>query len=171
MFIVHYFQRSLIYPWLIRGGKPTPIHLFLLGLIFTTWNGYIQGYFHAKYAVYPLKHFWTFTSLFGIFLFLVGMFINLRSDFILRTLRRPGEKCYKIPYGGMFKYVSGANFFGEIVEWIGYAFFAQSTTSFAFALFTAANTIPRARSHHKWYLNKFGDNYPQDRTAVIPFVY
>lgn len=83
------------------------------------------------------------------------MFINLRSDFILRTLRRPGEKCYKIPYGGMFKYVSGANFFGEIVEWIGYAFFAQSTTSFAFALFTAANTIPRARSHHKYIFKLF----------------
>eukprot|EP00660_Eupelagonema_oceanica_P014850 gene14850-biopygen37094 len=27
---------------------------------------------------------------------------------------------YKIPYGGAFEYVSGANFFGEIVEWYGW---------------------------------------------------
>uniref|UniRef100_A0A915MAV0 Pre-mRNA-splicing factor SPF27 n=2 Tax=Meloidogyne javanica TaxID=6303 RepID=A0A915MAV0_MELJA len=98
------------------------------------------------------------------------MFINLRADFILRTLRRPGEKCYKIPHGGMFKYVSCANFLGEIIEWIGYAIYAQSTASLAFALFTAANTIPRAKLHHKWYLNKFGNNYPQDRKAVIPML-
>uniref|UniRef100_A0A1I8B8K5 Pre-mRNA-splicing factor SPF27 n=1 Tax=Meloidogyne hapla TaxID=6305 RepID=A0A1I8B8K5_MELHA len=77
------------------------------------------------------------------------MFINLHADYILRSLRRPGEKCYKIPHGGMFKYVSCANFFGEIIEWFGYAIYAQSTASFAFALFTAANTIPRAKSHHK----------------------
>uniref|UniRef100_A0A914KPD9 Steroid 5-alpha reductase C-terminal domain-containing protein n=1 Tax=Meloidogyne incognita TaxID=6306 RepID=A0A914KPD9_MELIC len=162
---------SLIYPWLIRGGKPTPIHLFLLGFIFATWNGYIQGCFHVKYANYGKGYFWTFGSLFGTFLFLSGMFINLRADFILRTLRRPGEKCYKIPHGGMFKYVSCANFLGEIIEWIGYAIYAQSTASLAFALFTAANTIPRAKLHHKWYLNKFGNNYPQDRKAVIPFIY
>uniref|UniRef100_A0A914LTI3 Steroid 5-alpha reductase C-terminal domain-containing protein n=1 Tax=Meloidogyne incognita TaxID=6306 RepID=A0A914LTI3_MELIC len=162
---------SLIYPWLIRGGKPTPIHLFLLGFIFATWNGYIQGCFHVKYANYGKGYFWTFGSLFGTFLFLSGMFINLRADFILRALRRPGEKCYKIPHGGMFKYVSCANFLGEIIEWIGYAIYAQSTASLAFALFTAANTIPRAKLHHKWYLNKFGNNYPQDRKAVIPFIY
>ena len=90
----------------------------------------------------------------GIPLFLLGMFINLQADHILRNLRRPGEKGYQIPYGGMFEYVSGANFFGEILEWIGYALFAQSQAALAFALFTAANTIPRAREHHK-FVNGF----------------
>jgi steroid 5-alpha reductase family enzyme len=85
----------------------------------------------------------------GIALFLVGMFINLQADHILRSLRRPGESGYKIPRGGAFEYVSGANFFGEILEWVGYAQFAQSRAALAFALFTAANTIPRAQEHHR----------------------
>lgn len=54
-------------------------------------------------------------------LWLSGLLVNLHSDAILRRLRRlPGDG-YKIPRGGMFEYVSGANFFGECVEWTGYA--------------------------------------------------
>ncbi len=47
-----------------------------------------------------------------------------------------GEKGYKIPRGGMFEYISGANFFGEILEWAGFALAAWSLPAFAFALFT-----------------------------------
>lgn len=83
-------------------------------------------------------------------IFIVGMAINCHSDSVLRNLRMPGENDYKIPKGGAFKWVSGANFFGEIMEWFGYAIFAGSTTAWAFALFTAANTIPRAINHHEF---------------------
>ena len=65
MFVSHYAQRSLVYPLLIRSGKPTPVHLFLLGVLFCSWNGYLQGFWHAKYANYPTGHFRTFSSLFG----------------------------------------------------------------------------------------------------------
>lgn len=77
------------------------------------------------------------------------MFINVQADSILRNSRRQGETGYKIPRGGAFEYVSGANFFGEIVEWFGYAFFANTLTAWAFCLFTMANTIPRALEHHR----------------------
>ncbi|KAI1719756.1 3-oxo-5-alpha-steroid 4-dehydrogenase domain-containing protein [Ditylenchus destructor] len=169
MFAGHYFQRSLIYPFLIRGGKPTPVHLMLLGIIFCSWNGYIQGFFHAKYALYPSNHLFSFGSLIGIPTFFTGMFINIHSDHILRNLRRKGETGYKIPRGGAFDLVSGANFFGEIVEWFGYALFAQTLPAWAFSLFTMANTIPRAVEHHRWYQQKF-DDYPKERKAVIPYI-
>ena len=61
-----------------------------------------------------------------VFFLRAGMWINIQSDGILRNLRKPGETDYKIPKGGLFRYVSGANFLGEIAEWSGYALAAGS---------------------------------------------
>ncbi|XP_049912490.1 3-oxo-5-alpha-steroid 4-dehydrogenase 2-like, partial [Epinephelus moara] len=77
------------------------------------------------------------------------MIINIHSDHILRGLRRPGETVYRIPHGGMFEFVSGANFFGEIVEWCGYAVATWSLPTFAFAFFTVCSIGPRAYHHHR----------------------
>lgn len=169
MFTLHYAQRSFIYPYLIRGGKPTPADMFILGFIFCSWNGYIQGFYHAKYAIYSANHTYKFASIIGLIFYAVGMAININSDAILRNLRKPGETGYSIPRGGLFEFISGANFFGEIIEWVGYAIFAQTLTAMAFALFTFSNVVPRAINHHKWYLEKF-DDYPKNRKAVIPFL-
>uniref|UniRef100_A0A914XDB7 3-oxo-5alpha-steroid 4-dehydrogenase (NADP(+)) n=1 Tax=Plectus sambesii TaxID=2011161 RepID=A0A914XDB7_9BILA len=169
MFTAHYLQRTLIFPFLIKGGKPTPVHLVMMAFAFCCWNGYIQSAYHQLYASYDSNHLTKLTSIAGILLFIFGMTVNIQSDEILRNLRKPGETAYKIPRGGMFEYVSGANFLGEIVEWFGYALFAQSLPAFAFAFFTAANIGPRALHHHKWYQEKF-DNYPKSRKALIPYI-
>lgn len=102
-------------------------------------------------------------------LFFTGMAVNIHSDHILRNLRKPGETGYVIPRGGMFNFVSGANFFGEILEWWGYFLMSPSLPSLAFAVFTSSNIGPRALQHHKWYLQKFED-YPKNRKAIIPFI-
>jgi len=39
MYLFHYFNRSFIYPMLIRGGKDTPIVVMLMALGFCIWNG------------------------------------------------------------------------------------------------------------------------------------
>lgn len=77
---------------------------------------------------------------------------------------------YKIPHGGLFEYVSGANFAGEIVEWFGWAIAAGCLPAWAFALFTAMNIGPRAIQHHRWYKRHFGAAYPAHRMALIPYV-
>ena len=82
-------------------------------------------------------------------MFFLGMAINIHSDHILRNLRKPGEKGYKIPRGGMFDYVSGANFFGEILEWAGFAVATWSVPGLAFSFFTCCNIGPRAYQHHQ----------------------
>jgi 3-oxo-5-alpha-steroid 4-dehydrogenase 1 len=70
----------------------------------------------------------------------------------------------------MFEYVSGANFFGEILEWFGFAMATQfSMAPTCFALSTTFNVGPRAIQHHRWYLSKF-ENYPKHRKALIPFL-
>jgi len=66
--------------------------------------------------------------------------------------------------------VSGANFFGEIVEWTGWAIAGASLPAVAFAVFSFCNIGPRGFQHHQWYLKKF-ENYPKNRRAVIPFLW
>ena len=51
--------------------------------------------------------------------------------------------------GGMFEYVSGANFFGECLEWSGYALACSSISAVAFAVFTTSFVGVRAIQHHK----------------------
>jgi len=95
------------------------------------------------------------------------MVINQLSDNILLNLRKTPGNGYKIPYGGLFRWVSCPNFFGEIIEWSGFALMIWSPAGLAFAVWTAANLIPRALDHHKWYRENFPD-YPQERKAVFP---
>eukprot|EP00105_Crassostrea_gigas_P031504 XP_011454218.1 PREDICTED: 3-oxo-5-alpha-steroid 4-dehydrogenase 1 isoform X1 [Crassostrea gigas] len=169
LFLFHYFQRSSIFPFLIRGGKPTPFIPFILAFVFCVLNGYLQGGYILKYADFGSKWMWNSRFYLGIILFCTGMFINLQADHILRNLRKPGEIGYKIPRGGLFEYVSGANFFGEIVEWLGFAVANGTLPTFAFFFFTLCNIGPRACHHHQWYREKFED-YPNKRRALIPFI-
>ncbi|EYC20214.1 hypothetical protein Y032_0022g511 [Ancylostoma ceylanicum] len=167
-FLIHYLNRTFIYPFQIKSGNGTPWYICVSAIVFCTWNGYLQGSYHSQY--YQSDGFFSrpLTYL-GITVFATGMYINIWSDSILRNLRKPGETGYKIPYGGMFEYVSGANFFGEIVEWTGYAIVSGSLPATAFAIFTMCNIGPRAIHHHRWYLSKFPD-YPKNRKAIIPFL-
>ncbi|XP_044150289.1 3-oxo-5-alpha-steroid 4-dehydrogenase 1 [Bufo gargarizans] len=169
-FICHYVHRTLIFPFLIRGGKPTPLASFSLALIFCCYNGYLQSSYLCKYS--DLRPTWTHDPRFiiGIALFICGMLINIHSDHILRNLRNPGETGYKIPRGGLFEYVTGANFLGEIVEWSGFAIAGWSIPGAAFALFTLLVLLSRAQQHHQWYIEKFED-YPKARKILIPFIY
>ncbi|KAK2830122.1 hypothetical protein Q5P01_018053 [Channa striata] len=144
MYFCHYVQRSLIYPFLIRGGKSTPFASFILAFVFCTYNGYMQIRYLSHFAEYPVDWITHPCFLAGSVLWLVGWVVNVHSDHILRNLRKPGETGYKIPTGGMFEYVSGANFLGEITEWAGFALAGHSVHSSAFAIFTTVVLTSRA---------------------------
>ncbi|PAV64958.1 hypothetical protein WR25_10564 [Diploscapter pachys] len=114
----------------------------------------MQGCYLAKYqpAISTMGILGYAGFVIGSALYFIGAKINRDSDETLINLRakpsEDGEK-YKIPHGGMFEYVSGANFFGEILEWIGFAIACQNWPSFAFAFFTCSNIGPRALQHHQ----------------------
>jgi len=170
---LHYLQRTFIFPFLMRGGaeKRVPLLIVFMAIVFNCINGYLNGRWLFHFAPHYTAA-WLLDPRFiiGAALFLAGYAVNLHSDRVLRNLRRPGETDYKIPRGGLFEYVSGANYFGELVEWTGWAVATWSLPGLAFAVFTAANLIPRARTHHRWYRERFPD-YPPRRKAVIPFIY
>ena len=70
--------------------------------------------------------------------------INQRAARVLIGLRKPGDSHSSIPRGGMYRFVSCPNYFGEILEWAGWAVMTWSLAGLAFAVFTVANLLPRA---------------------------
>lgn len=169
LFMFHYFYRSFIYPVAIRKGKPMPLDTFLAATLFCAVNGFAQGCGVICLSQYPSNYFLNIRFILGVTIFAIGLLINMHSDYSLSRLRKPGETSYKIPTGGLFEFVSCANYFGEITEWWGYALVAKCYVATSFAIFTTLFLSTRAYYHHKYYQEKF-KNYPSNRKAVIPFI-
>eukprot|EP00002_Diphylleia_rotans_P017019 TRINITY_DN3303_c0_g4_i1.p1 TRINITY_DN3303_c0_g4~~TRINITY_DN3303_c0_g4_i1.p1 ORF type:complete len:333 (+),score=56.44 TRINITY_DN3303_c0_g4_i1:33-1001(+) len=176
---LHYINRSFIFPlrmkYSVQGkqanGAQMPIMVVLSAVFFNIMNGYVNG--RSAFGLAPSYAFESSNTQFyiGVAMFLFGFAVNNHSDAVLRSLRGPGESGYKIPNRGFYKYVSNANYFGEIVEWLGYSIASNSPAGVLFFLATCANLVPRAISNHKWYLEKFRETYPRDRRIIIPYIY
>lgn len=171
LFTFHYLNRSILFPLRIKTkGKKMPLIIMLSAMGFNMMNGFLLGYYFGNFANYTTEWLTDPRFIIGCIIFLIGMFINWQSDGILINLRKPGETGYKIPTGGLFKYVSCPNLLGEIIEWLGFAILTWSLPGLVFVIWTFANVAPRAISHHKWYLSKFTD-YPKQRKAIFPYVW
>ena len=145
-----------------------PIIVVFLAIIFNIINGFINGYYLGSIQEYDTSYLLNINFVLGLVIFLSGFFINFKSDRILLNLKNNNEG-YQIPKGFMYKYISSPNYFGEIVEWTGFAIMTWSIPGFLFALWTAFNLAPRSLSNHRWYIKQFPD-YPKNRKAIIPFI-
>jgi steroid 5-alpha reductase family enzyme len=105
----------------------------------------------------------------GSIIFLTGFVINKYHDFLLIKLRPSTGDGYKIPYGGLFRYVSCPNFLGEIISWTGFALVAFNLAALSFLIWTVVNLTTRALDHHKWYIKEFPE-YNKERKALIPYI-
>ncbi len=171
LWLVHYFNRTFIYPFRIRTkSKKMPITIVLSAICFNLMNAGLNGYFLAHLESYDASSFTNWNFYLGALLFVTGFIINQVSDTMLINLRKPGEVGYKIPNGFLFKYVSCPNYLGEILQWIGFALIAWNFPATTFLIWTAANLLPRVSGHHNWYKNHF-KNYPKNRKALIPKVW
>ena len=174
-FQVHYFQRSFIFPLLIRGKGVMPLSVILMGLIFNSLNALMQGgwiFYISDFSYYTTEWFTTPPFLFGALTFIFGMVINIHSDYIIRHLRKPGETRHYLPQKGMFKYVTSANYFGEFLEWTGYALLTWSWSGAVFALWTFANLAPRANAIRESYKQQFPEAFKHKNIKrIIPFIY
>ena len=169
-FMFHYINRTFIFPFRIHTkGKKMPLIIVCSGICFNLVNGFSLGYYFAHFAAYPTSYFMQPHFIAGTLLFVVGVYMNWKADNMLISLRKPGDTGYTIPGGWLFNYISCPNLFGEIIEWSGYAIMCWNLPATSFLIWTVANLIPRALSHHKWYKEKF-ENYPGERKAVFPFL-
>ncbi len=168
--LAHYLPRALLDPFRQPGrDKPFPWLLLIMALLFNIGNGFANGYACFHLQVYPGNWLASRAFITGLILFGAGYLVNRTADAKLASLRRAHPSGYQIPRGWFFDYLSCPNYFGEIIEWLGWAVMAWSPAGLVFFLFTFANLFPRAIRTHQWYQAEFPD-YPPERKAVIPFV-
>ncbi len=172
LWLLHYVHRAFVYPLLMRttADRRMPLAVMGMALVFNLLNAYLNGRSLSAFGpVLDTAWLLGFPFVLGVGLYVTGFAINRWADGVLARLRAPGESGYKIPRGGLYELVSCPNYLGEMMQWFGFALAAWSPAALAFAVFTTANLLPRARSHHAWYRRTFPD-YPAERRAVIPFL-
>lgn len=176
LFQLHYLQRSFIFPFLLKGKSRMPLVIMAMGIVFNLLNGVMQAgglFYFAPDGLYAAG--WDYLlkphALAGIILFFAGMIINLHSDHIIRHLRRPGDTKHYLPSKGFYRYVTSANYFGEQVEWTGFALLTASPAAWVFVWWTFANLVPRAAAIHWRYREEFGDEAVGNRKRIIPYIY
>ena len=168
LWLLHYIHRSFIYPFVIDMTNPKmPISIAISAFSFNIVNVNLQAF-----GIYYLTEYssdWISNDIFylGLIVFFTGMYINIKSDYLVIALRKSKGPGYHLPTKFMHKYISSPNYFGEIIEWLGWTILTWSISGAVFALWTIANLFPRAFAHHQWYKEQFPE-YPKNRKAIIP---
>ena len=133
----------------------------------------------------------------GVVVFAVGNREQHRCHVILAESRRAKssrsartKRSYVIPRGGWFERFSCAHYTAEIVIYLGLLtvvlppriapLFINPPDRYwrlvlrvvaapaSMCLAVCANLTLAARSHHAWYLDAFGEDYPRHRTPIFP---
>ncbi|MGD2039217.1 MAG: DUF1295 domain-containing protein [Anaerolineae bacterium] len=172
MWQAHYVHRAFIYPFSLHSTQARmPLLIVVFGFVFNGLNGYLNGRWLFTFSGgYPDRWLADPRFVLGLLLFVAGYVINRRADGTLRRLRQEMDHGYGIPHGGLYRWISCPNYFGEIVQWSGWALATWSLPGLAFAVWAAANLAPRAQSHHRWYQEHFAE-YPPERKALVPGVW
>ena len=105
----------------------------------------------------------------GFIILIIGVIINTSADKVLIKIKNQNIG-YQIPTGGLYKYITCPNYFGEIIQWTGFAIITWSFPAFLFVLWTMANLIPRAKAYNNWYQLRFKGEYPNNKKAIIPYI-
>jgi len=171
LWTIHYFNRSVIFPLRTKtSGKKMPVIIMFSAVFFNLINASLNGYWFG-FVASPYPDNWISDPRFilGGIIFITGFIINQAADKTLIGLRSGGKKGYYIPRGGLFNYIFCPNFFGEIIEWLGFAILCWSLPALSFFIWTVSNLVPRALDHHRWYKKQFPD-YPANRKAVLPYL-
>ena len=177
IWLIHYGNRGFIFPLLMRVAKGQK-GSFSIGIVFAGWfvtafHGYLNAVFISHLSTH-LTDAWFSDPRFivGMGIYIFGYVMNLHSDHVIRTLRSKeevasGEKVYRIPEGGLYRYITCPSYFTELISFTGFAIATWSLGALFVLGISAANLIPRAFQTHQWYKEKFSD-YPDNRKVIVP---
>ncbi|KAK9456278.1 3-oxo-5-alpha-steroid 4-dehydrogenase-domain-containing protein [Dipodascopsis uninucleata] len=105
-----------------------------------------------------------------VLLWVYAEFSNLVTHLNLASLRPAGTKDRKIPFGYGFDLVSFPNYLFESIGWLIFSILGQSLAGLLFWAVSSGTMYIWAIKKHKKYRKEFGDKYPKNRKAMIPFV-
>jgi len=83
LFELHYFQRSFIFPFLMKGKSRMPLAIMLMGVVFNVLNGLMQGewlFYLAPEGLYTDAWLSTPSFWLGVILFFIGMKRSVSGD-------------------------------------------------------------------------------------------
>ena len=180
VWLIHYGNRGFVFPYLIRTPKGATASFSIVvvasGWLVTALHGYLNAAFISDLGMHFTPDWFVDPRfLVGITLYYASFVLNVHSDAIIRNLRtveevERGEKVYRIPRGGLFRFVTSPSYLTEITAFTGFAIATWSLGATFIVLVTIANLVPRALQTHRWYNEKFPD-YPQERRALIPYLW
>lgn len=171
IWLSHYLHRTLIWPFRAKlKGKQMSVLVIFMATLFNVVNVCLQFSWIFIFSNFIEDLLASTFFYIGLVIFYLGMFINIKSDNILMKLREVNGEGYHTPKGFLYKYVGCPNYFGELVEWLGWAVLTMSPSGFVFFIWTFANLVPRAKSNLEWSKSNI-KNYPKTRKSIIPFVY
>lgn len=185
--VLHYGNRGWFFPLSIRVARDRrstfSLVVMALGMFVTGIHGYLNATWFTRFGEH-LTADWLTDPRFivGVIIYLAGFLLIVHSEAVVRALRDPakqgagpgsgqesGQRDYKIPYGGGYRFVSSPQYLGELIAWAGFSIFTWGLPGVMIFLISAGNLVPRALATHRWYKEKFPD-YPANRKALIPYV-
>tara|TARA_B110000196_G_scaffold109156_1_gene94611 strand:- start:64 stop:816 length:753 start_codon:yes stop_codon:yes gene_type:complete len=169
IWVIHYINRSIIFPMRICSTSKIPISVIASAIFFNLVNGFINGYYIGNIINFPITYLYSMKFILGFIILIIGVIINTSADKVLIKIKNQNIG-YQIPTGGLYKYITCPNYFGEIIQWTGFAIITWSFPALLFVLWTMANLIPRAKAYNNWYQLRFKGEYPNNKKAIIPYI-
>ena len=109
MYCVHFIHRSLIFPLFISSHSTRlPLIPFLFGVLFHTWNGFLQVYGNLI-TYHSSDYHSSFQFIFRFLIFVFGLVSNCICDYLLLFKKRDR----KLPKKFLWRYSGSANYFCE----------------------------------------------------------
>jgi very-long-chain enoyl-CoA reductase len=105
-------------------------------------------------------------------IFVLAELGNLKAHMTLRDLRPAGTKDRGIPRGGLFEYVTCANYTYELLAWLVFAIFTQVLTAWLFFVVSFGQIAIWALKKHVALKKEFGASgkLPK-RKILVPFIW
>ncbi|VEU23499.1 DEKNAAC104624 [Brettanomyces naardenensis] len=158
---VNFLFRNCGHYWIFNG-------LLMAFSLYAPQNKVYEGYqrwiFHVEdRSISELEFFFL--------LWLVFELSNLYCHWQLRQLRSDGSRKHRIPHGFFFDLVSFPNYFFESLGWLVFAVLVNNWSAYLFFIIGTGTMMSWAGQKHKKYREEFGDQYPKNRKAMIPYIF